>query len=700
MAGVSPSRAHTIRLGRVLLTGTSLTLLLLSSLASLAMLSASPAAGQSTGSLELVAQSAWVDGGGIFDIQVRVAGADPDSSVVLRAYPPWADRSKFLQRDLGERTPTLELDPITLSDLQGTSNEVISFQLGLIGPNTVVEEPLEDEPPLDLLVTDGGSAVHPIEVVLLDPDGNVADSILTSLIELPRSQRTAPLEAAIILEAHVPAGTNPDGTVGLDASAITNLSVLVDAAATHPDAGVALSVLSETLVSLDRSNEAGSQAILDTMRDTLEEEQLLPNPYVEIEEQAWVDTELVQALGKLYSTGSEATARVIGHSPDNAVMLLDRTVNGTGLDALVDLGVQGVVVRPAQIEPLDRAIFPQTLTTRFLVPTSSDQTIPALVADAGLSNHFTNPGGSVYNANRLLADLTILSLQNSDVRQAAVVVPPDDWTPDPQFLNVLLSGIERIPVVRGATPRDALANTAFTPEQGIGTLSPPLRRTLRPQRQPQDLGSYRTEFNQAQAAIDSWSSVIAGDRSSTTRLDELLRVSADIRHSQEQRSAYIDTIYTLIDSQKSGSITTPENDTITLTGRLSDVPIVVENNLSVDASVLLLLDSEKLSFPGGSELSIVLNPGLNRIDLPIEARASGDSPIRIQVLSPDRSILLGSSEVLVRTFAFSGVGIIIGAAAIIVLLLWWLRNARSSRDTVELLPDAAASVPAEERLGV
>jgi hypothetical protein len=194
--------------------------------------------------------------------------------------------------------------------------------------------------------------------------------------------------------------------------------------------------------------------------------------------------------------------------------------------------------------------------------------------------------------------------------------------------------------------------------------------------------------------------VIVGDRASTARLDELLRVSADSRHSDEQRGSYIDAIYELIDEQKSNSITTPANETITLTGRVADLPIVVENNLEFDASVLLLLDSEKLSFPNGREVPIVLTPGPNRIDLLIEARASGDSPIRIQVLSPDRSILLGSSEVLVRTFAFSGVGIVIGTAAIIVLLIWWLRHRRSARDTVEILPGNPLPAPTEESLGV
>ncbi len=675
-------------------------------LLTLAIVYVDPAGAQATGSVELVAQSAWVDDGGIYNIQVRVAGADPDSSVVMRVYSPWPERDDFLRFELGEQKPVLEVGPVTLGDLQVASNEVLGLQLAVVGPNTTspeVDLDIDDdgtESPLDVLVTEGGSAVHPIEIALLDPEGNVADSFLTSLIELPRAERTAPLRTALILESHLPNGTGPDGSSSLDLESTSDLATIVDAVANHPSADIALSVLPESLVSIERSANPELTQLLDLMRSNLKSDQLLPNPYVDLEEQAWVDTELTEALASLYVSGAEATSEVLGLTPERAVMLLDRTVTGAGLDALAEIGVQGVIVRPSQLGSLDREVFPQALTTRFLIPTADGRSVPALVADGGLSNHFTNTVGTVFNANRLLADLTLLSLQNSDVRQAVVVLPPEDWVPDATFLNVVLSGMERIPAIQGASPLDALSSTAFTPAQGIGTLSPPLRRELRPRRPPQDLGSFRTEYNQARTAIDSWSSVIADDRTSKDRLDELLRISTDTRHDEAQRTSYIDAIYSLIDDQKSSSITTPESETITLTGRFSDVPIVVENNLSVNASVLLLLDSEKLAFPDGRELPVVLSPGPNRIDIAIEALASGDSPIRIQVLSPDRSILLGSSEILVRTFAFSGVGLIIGISAIVVLLLWWLRHLRSSRDTVETLPDSATSAPTEESLGV
>ncbi|MFT7473914.1 MAG: hypothetical protein ACI81L_000829 [Verrucomicrobiales bacterium] len=668
------------------------------------LVSSTPARAQGAGSLELVAQSAWVDDGGIFDIQVRVAGADPQASVVVRVYPPWPQRDDFLRQDLPEDAePVLELEPVILGDVQGTSNEVLGFQLAVGGTDDALADSDADPDgpaPLDLLVTEGGSAVHPLEVSLYDPDGNLADRFLTSLIELPRGTRSAPLRTAIVLEIHLPPTPSPNSETLIDSAALHDFGVILDAIQQNPDADVALSISPESLASIARSNAPEADLILERIREHLDPDQLLPNPYAEVEEQAWVDTELGDELIGLYNAGALAMQSLVGFEPEPAVMLLDRTLNAEGLEALTSFGVRGVIVRPAQLEPLDKELFPQSLTTRFLIPTPNDGAVPALVADRGLANHFTNEGTASYNANRLLADLTMLSLQNSDVRQAVVVNPPIEWVPDASFLNVLLSGIERIPAIRAASPLDALSDTAFAPGRGTGTLSPPLRRELKPFRTPDSLRSFRTEYSQAQAAINSWSAVIAADPVSGTRLQELLHVSTDYRLTKMQRSAYIDAIYTLINDQKDGSITTPASDTITLTGRISEVPIIVENNLAVDVSVVLLLDSEKLDFPEGREIFVTLRPGANRIEIPIEARASGDSPIRIQVFSPDRSVPLGSSEVLVRTFAFSGVGLVIGVIAIIVLLLWWLRHLRSTRDTIEPLPDSLETTEAEDPIGV
>ena len=706
----NPSRTpHTARVFSVRVLRVSVAFVAtLSVLAS--VFGAPPANAQTTSSVELVAQSAWVDNGGIYDIQVRVAGATPDSSVGLRIFAPWADRDQFVGNQVAaDLEPVLTLEPVVLRDVQGTSNEVLGFEVAVAGPNTAV--PDDETNTIATLRTEGGSAVHPVEVSLYDGDGGLADQFLTSLIELPRDQRNAPLRTAIVLEAQLPPMITPSGVTALDDETFTSLATIVDALDQHRNANVALSISPESLVGLAALDTDETNQLLDQLKRSVVSEQLLPNPFSTVEEQAWLDAGLENELLELYRAGAEATTIVLGVEPEPSVMLLDRTVDAAGLQALIatninqgSFGVQGLLVHPSHVSDLDPQLFPEALTTRFVVPTANGSTVSALESNAQLAEHFTNPGGASYNANRLLADLTMLSLQNVDLRQAVVVTPPADWTPDPTFLNVMLNGIERIPAIEGASPLEALADTAFTPNQGLGTLGPPLRREIRPQSQAQDLLSFRTDFSQAQAAISSWATVIASDPESLDRLQRLLQVSTNQQLTDTQRETYVDTIYTLINSQKDSSITTPESETITLTGRTSEVPIVLENTLDVDAAVLLVLDSEKLNFPDGPTIDIVLEPGPNRIDIPIEALASGDSPIRIQIFSPDRSVTLGSAEILVRTFAFSGVGLVIGVVAIIVLLLWWLQHRRTSRDTVEspsdTSPPAGNTADAEEPIGV
>ena len=450
-----------------------------------------------------------------------------------------------------------------------------------------------------------------------------------------------------------------------------------------PNDNVSLSITGETLLSLQRTESPEATEILEMISNGFSADQLLPEPFTQLEEQAWIDAGLTNELVDLYARSAQATAELTGIEPNGSVVVLDSTVTSAGLAELQSLGVEGIVADPEVFEPVDPVFFPESLTTRFLVPAPDIDPLPAMAFDNDLANHFVAGNGAVIDANRMLADLTLLSFQYPDTSQGAFVRPPADWLPDATFLNVLLSGLERIPSINSTSPEQVLAITSFTPARGIDSLSPPLQRELQPEQAPDDLRAYRTEFSQAQATIEAWSTVIASNTEDVGRLNELLELSTSSDHDDTDRNAYIDQIYSIIDTQRIDSITTPPTETITLTGRRSDVPFLIDNNLDSDTAVLLLLDSEKLDFPEGREIDAVLTPGSNRIEVPIEARGSGDSPIRIQVFSPDRSILLGSSEIVVRLLAFSGVGVLIGGVAILVLLGWWLRHLRSARGTVK-----------------
>ena len=639
---------------------------------------------QDLGSLELVAQSSWVDEGGIFNAQVRAAGANPDSTVSIEVLSPWESRDEFLSRRTTSRETVLTLEPILLADVQDTSNEVLSIEIEVGRQAANAPDDPDEQDPLPFLATDGRAAVYPLQVSLLSEQGEIVDSFLTSIVHLPRTIGPV-LSTSLILEPEIGPRIDSAGQSNLTEDDIASLSILVEAVAQHPNSQVALSITAETLLSLERSDLDGAQQILDTIREDLTDDQLLPQPVTKLEEQAWLDSGFADELGELFLRNAEITEELTGLSPNPTVTVLDLTLSSEGLAQLVNLGVNGVLVDEDHVEPVDRSVFPNSLTTRFLIPGRNIEPVPAIAIDRDLANHFLSTDTVPVTANRILADLTLLSLQDRNSDGGVVIKPPAGWEPDVSMLNIVLSGLERIPSLEAVSPQQVLANAAFTPANGLGSLSSPLERELQPQDLATDIQSFRGDFNQAQSTIDAWTSVFASDVDFVRRLNELLDLSTSSALTTNERDVFIEQIYTIIDTEKTDSITTPATDTITLTSRSANVPVLIENNLLIDAEVVLLLDSEKLDFPEGREVFAVLSPGSNRIEVPIEARGSGDSPIRIQVLSPDRSnpILLGSSEILVRTFAFSGVGIVIGALAIVVLLGWWLRHHRKDRDTVK-----------------
>lgn len=634
------------------------------------------------GSLELVAQSSWVDEGGIFNAQVRASGANPESSVSIEVLSPWESRTDFLAGNTTNAETLLTLGPMLLADVQDTNNEVLSIEIEVGRQASNAGDLEEGQVPLPFLAAGGRAAVYPLQVSLLSEEGESLDSFLTSIIHLPRNNGPV-LSTSLVLEPEIGSSINSEGQSTLAEADIANLGVLVDAATQHPTSQVALSITAETLLSLHRSDLDGAEQILDNIREDLTGDQLIAQPVAKLEEQAWFDFGFAQEVGELYRRNSEITEEITGLSPNPAVAVLDPTMRSDGLQQLANFGVNGVLVDPEHVEPVDRSSFPNSLTTRFLIPAGSIEPVPAIAFDRQLTNHFLSTDTVPIAANRLLADLTLLSLQDRDIEGGVVIKPPAGWEPDVSMLNILLGGLERIPSLEAVSPEAVLANAAFTPTRGLGSVSPPLERELQPASSETDLNSFRSDFNQAQSDIDSWSSVIASDLESVNRLNELLDLSTGGDRTDGQRSEFIEQIYTIIGSQSTDSITTPAAETITLTSRSANVPVVIDNNLPIDAEVLLLLDSEKLDFPEGKEVVAILAPGSNRIEVPIEARGSGDSPIRIQVFSPDRSILLGSSDILVRAITVSGVGIVIGGVAIVVLLGWWLRHHRSDRDTVK-----------------
>ncbi|MDP9072307.1 MAG: hypothetical protein M3N68_13695, partial [Actinomycetota bacterium] len=61
-------------------------------------------------------------------------------------------------------------------------------------------------------------------------------------------------------------------------------------------------------------------------------------------------------------------------------------------------------------------------------------------------------------------------------------------------------------------------------------------------------------------------------------------------------------------------------------------------------------------------------------------------PLRVRLLSPDGSLVVGRSQFTVRSTAASGVGVVLSAGAGAVLVVWWARHRAMRRRNRRLVP--------------
>jgi hypothetical protein len=142
-------------------------------------------------------------------------------------------------------------------------------------------------------------------------------------------------------------------------------------------------------------------------------------------------------------------------------------------------------------------------------------------------------------------------------------------------------------------------------------------------------------------------------------------------------------------------VRTQEPQRFTLTSRAATIPITLVNEGETAVDVIVALSSDKLSFPAGDQIPLRLGPGLNSVDVDVEARTTGDSLVVVRVLSADGTTELDRTRLTVRSTALSGVGIAIAVVALAFLLTWWVRNHRDLRRDRRLVNRSEQRPPAE-----
>jgi hypothetical protein len=647
--------------------------------------------------VRLLAQTPWVGITGTFTMQLGLPGAPPGSSISVRLYDDVSKGGRLHYLD------TLRGDNLG-NPLHAPFNvPIANLPIDDAGAVTASYEIATDRQPF-IGFELRQSGVYPLVVSLVAPGGRELDSFHTAIIRLPEAanNESAPLAVAVIAPLDGQVALRTDNTDNLDEDTAAGIDDTVASLAAHPSVPLTVAPKPETIAALGRRDKRNGTDTIGQLRGALDQRQVLGEPYVTLDTGALTAAGMTDDLLQQLNNGTDSLADELGTRPDRRTWLVDNTTSPAALAKLRELGVDQVVVPEQQLAPLDAKVFDRALTRSFELDVAGQRT-RAVVSDATLRFHVGATDDPVLNANQLVADLAVLSFDQPAFKRGAVLTLPDYGDTPKPFLDALLDALGDQPsadtgvkTIMSPVTLDGLFSFVEPAGQnggrgagaGVARPEPTLVRPWTSQ-PPASLGSYPNQLQLARNSVAGYQSMLGDlpDRDQRlASLERLLEVSADSGLDPGRRQQYLDAVVAFVNGQ-ADAVSIPEQPRVTLTSSEGEVPVEVDNNLDYPVHVQLSLSSDKIDFLDRSTFPATLQPGSNRISIPVRTKSSGLFPVTVTATSPDGGLPMSSNKLSVRSTAISGLGLVLTIAAGLFLALWWARNFRTRRRSKRLVTD-------------
>jgi len=633
--------------------------------------------------VELVDQTAVAGPGDTFAVGLRLEGVPGDGRVQMVVHGRVRSRSELDQSMDGEglRSPVID----TAIPVTGLSTEADGTRgLGLS---------LDPAAGGLALRTEG---VYPVELIAQDAAGAPLATLITHLIVPPEEGDDAPpLGVAVVADIGAPPSLQPDGTTPLDRDSVQEMAELAGGLSAAQEVPATLAVRPETLDALASSAEPGDAELVTSLRSAAVGREVLSLPYVATSPDDLAASDLLDELGRQRQRGREVLTETLAVDPVDTVALAPPDLGAAGLAALAVTGVQRVVVADDQVAPLRSGLISFSLAQPFLLAGPDDAPDPsapsavqALVVDPVVRERLATDGSSGLIVSRVLAELALLRLEQPSVARS-VVLPVAGGT-SAVVLQGLLDGLA------GGRPFAPMGlDAAFdhaTPllDGGGNQVDRPLLPATATPLPATDASAIRA----ARAHLDTFAGLLSADQAPIQPLGRHLLLAAGAGLSSAERRAHVTVVETAIDAVAS-QVSTPASFTLTLTAREGTIPLTIRNGAGVPLHVTVRLRSQKLEFPEGDTIDLVLTEEIQRIPISVETLATGAFPLEIEVTSPDGLRTLSVSRYTVRSTAVSGAGMVLSIGAGLFLVVWWARHWRRTRRSTKLV--AAHMHPAASR---
>lgn len=601
--------------------------------------------------LALADQTTFVaaDGSMTFDLAIdRGAAVDPELSlVVYGTVEAEADLEGPLPQVLNRLTPQ------PLGQLPQPSDGVYRLTVPIRAG-----QPFDGVDRMKL----PSAGVYPVLIELRTADGPIATA-QTHVVRLPESavdgESNSDGNGAGPPAVGAPAGPEIAVVlpVSVDGLSIEDAVVLFNA---HP--ATALTVLVDTpTVDRLRTDQAARTDFALALRGrpvlVMSEPDLDPSALAEINQ--------LELFEELTSAATESVV-ALGLTPARNLHLLDTRPTADGLAALGSVGVESILNIGGRSR--DAGAF-----------RAEDRTIRMVAADTELSALLDGDDGT-HRANRLL---TRLILRNQDDPSPVVLAPT---APDPSTVDSLLRAMaagptEAVPVTDvwrvGADRRSGWLRAAERPSQDLRPAADILWRVQ------QKLATYEEfDVDQTSGVRDS---IVGGGAGETEVIRRGIAAALSTDNTPESRLRILESLEATL-NEGLGVINLHEGQPVTLAARSAPIPVVVESSADGPRKVMLRLRSDKVESIDDAKV-IEIQPGTTSIDVELEARSLGVSPLEVSMWTPDGTTMLASTQFEIRSTAIPGLGLLVTGGAVLLLMTWWVLDARARRrETIEPIP--------------
>lgn len=637
----------------------------------------------------------------------------PAPTLELVERPPWArpvDRLSFVVAATGDPAATsVQVEVFSaltsLDRLERSATDDVGVRLSLTPPVPVAELPPGPDGTrivplqiasdgLDLsttqIVTPG---VHPVVISLLGEGGEVFDEIRTPVVRLPEDGERWPApDLAVLLDVAAPPSLQPDGTRSLPAAHLERLANVGALLAAHPDLDLTVAAVPDTIDALAAADDPAATLLLDRLAGR----EVVAAPYVRVPLQEMVTHGLDGLVAPLVERGTAVLADRLGVQPRRTLWDADAAVGDRGGRILDELGFDRVVVPSDLAVAGDGGDETAGLIPAGPVRVAGTGPVLGLVADAALSQELAGSleagtdAAHVALARHLLRPVDDEPEDEGD--RTTVLVRPGLVPPDSVLsgLLALLDAPDSPVRVGGVGLVDA------RPDEDDDPLvwSPPSSA---------DLDDVARRVLAATGRLGTFEAMTG----ESPRADDLrlqVATALGVATPDRARDAALVTVEDALAGAFDGVHLIGQTN-LNLTSRRGTLPVTVENANPFPVDVVLRVRSERLSFPDGEgvraeavTVPLTVDPAdLRRVDIPVEARATGSVPVFVELWSPDDAVRLDDQRLNVRSTAISGAGLVISLGALAVLLAWWFRHSRATRRA--RASAAAVSETAPEPMG-